>query len=118
MDEEEASKIFHFLWMISLITKILFLFDITARHIQKYQNLCPRVIWLVNNNNIVIVSHTNGNTTCAILLHVMLDFKAHPVMIDKQLVKELCLAPTYMEPFFFTIVTSIGSKEQATSYTK
>lgn len=45
----------------------------------------------LNNNNILIISHTSGNTTYARPLHTTLDFRAQPIMIDMRLFQELDL---------------------------
>lgn len=39
---------------VSFATWIAFLSNIVVIHAWKYQNLCPRVVQSVNNNNIVI----------------------------------------------------------------
>lgn len=66
-----------------LAINVVFFFDIAARLIQEYQNFMLRVTQLVKNNNMLVVRHTSRNTTCAILLHIMLDFGAQPILIDK-----------------------------------
>nr|PNR52474.1 hypothetical protein PHYPA_008848 [Physcomitrium patens] len=101
-----------------LAIKIAFLSNIAPRPTQKYQNLPLKIVQLViNNNNMLIVSHTSGNITRATPLHVMLDFKTQPFMIDKQLAQELGLIPTNLEPCLFIIVTLIGGTKQANSHT-
>lgn len=103
---------------VSLITKIVFLFDVAARLVWKCQNLHQRIIWLINNNNMLIISYTSGNTTRAIFLDVILDFEPQWVIINKWLSQKLDLTPTDLKPYFFTIITWVGGTKQATRYTR
>lgn len=48
----------------------------------------------------------------------MLDFEVQLIMIDRWFTQKLSLTFTDLEPYPFTIVTSIGGMEQAIKYTK
>jgi len=48
----------------------------------------------------------------------MMDSGIEPIMIRKQLAKDLNLIVIDLEPYSFTIVTSIGGTEHAIIYTK
>lgn len=92
--------------------------DVAARPAQERRNLQPGVVRLVNDNNVLVVSRTGGNTTRAISLQVVMNSDAHHVMIGKQLAQELGLGVSDLEPFSFTIVTSLGGTKRATGYTR
>ena len=65
----------------------------------------------------MVVARTDGNFTRATPLRVMLDSRAQPVMIGKQLAQDLGLGAADLEPCPFTIVTPVGSTEKAMDYT-
>ena len=76
------------------------------------------MVRLVNDNNVLVVSRTGGNTTWATPLQVMMDSGAQLVMIGKWCAQDLDLTATNLEPCPFTIVTSVGGTERAIGYTR
>lgn len=62
----------------------------------------------------LVISHISGNTTHAISLHVILNSKSQPIIISKKLVQKLGLTPKILEPYFYTIITSVEGIDQAT----
>lgn len=102
----------------SLISGVAYLSDIAARSARERRSVRPSVVRLVNNNGVMVVARTDGNSTRATPLRVMLDSGAQPVMIGKQLAQELGLLPSDLEPCPFTIVTSVGGTETALGYTR
>ena len=47
---------------VPLSTGVAYLADVTARFARECQNLRPGVVWLVNDNNVLVVSRTSGDT--------------------------------------------------------
>ena len=66
----------------------------------------------------MVVARTDGNFTRATPLRVLMNFRAQPVMIGKQLAQDLGLGAADLEPCPFTIVTSVGATEKAMGYTR
>nr|PNR60606.1 hypothetical protein PHYPA_003399 [Physcomitrium patens] len=75
----------------------------------KTSTMKKKILHLVNNNDMLVVSHFSVNTTNTISLHTMLDFKAQLFMIDKWFAQELRLTSLNLEPSTFTIVTLVGA---------
>ena len=102
----------------SLISGVAYLSDVAARSARERGSIRPGVVRLVNTNGVMVVGHTDGNTTRTTPPHVMLDSGAQPVMIGKQLAKDLGLRADDLEPCPFSIVTSVGGTEKAMGYTR
>ena len=91
---------------------------IFARPACDRHNLQPRVVRLMNDKSLFVVSRADIPTVRAIPLRVMMNFGAQPVMIGKELADSLGLTPANLDPCPFIIVTSVGDTERTTSYTK
>ena len=102
----------------SLISGVAYLSDVAARSARERRNLRPGVVRLVNDGGVMVVGCTDGNSTRATPLRVMLDSGAQPVMIGKQLAQDLGLGAADLEPCPFTILTSVGGTEKAMGYTR
>ena len=102
----------------SLISGVAYLSDIAARSARERRGVRPGVVRLVNDDGVMVVARTDGNSTTATPLRVMLDSGAQPVMIGKQLAQDLGLLAADLEPCPFTIVTSVGGTETALGYTR
>ena len=102
----------------SLISGVAYLSDIAARSARERRGVRPGVVRLVNDDGVMVVGRTDGNSTRATPLRVMLDSGAQPVMIGKQLAQDLGLVAADLEPCPFTIVTSVGGTETALGYTR
>jgi hypothetical protein len=102
----------------SLISGVAYLSDIAARSARERRGVRPGVVRLVNDDGVMVVGRTDGNSTRATPLRVMLDSGAQPVMIGKQLAQDLGLVASDLEPCPFTIVTSVGGTETALGYTR
>ena len=102
----------------SLISGVAYLSDIAPRSARQRRSLRPGVVRLANDGGVMVVGRTDGNSTRAIPLRVMLDSGAQLVMIGKQIAQDLGLGAADLEPCPFTIVTSVGGTEKATGYTR
>jgi len=78
----------------------------------------PRVICLVNDNAIFVVSCTENHTNCNMPVKAIKDLSLQPIMIGKQLAKTLSLTYVDLESDTFIILTLVGGTKFATSYTK
>ena len=63
------------------------------------------MVWLVNDNNVLVVSRAGGNTTGATPLQVIMATCVQLVMIGKQFAQELGLSAINLERCLFTIDT-------------
>ena len=102
----------------SLISGVAYLSDIAPRSARQRRSVRPGVVRLANDSGVMVVGRTDGNPTRATPLRVMLDSGAQPVMIGKQLARDLGLGAADLEPCPFTIVTSVGGTENAMGYTR
>jgi hypothetical protein len=96
----------------------IYLADISARPARERHNLQPGVVRLINDKYFFVVSRTDILVIRATPLRVMMDSGAQPVMIGKRLADSLALTLANLDPYPFTIVTSVGGTERATGYTK
>lgn len=101
-----------------LITRVVYLFDITTRSACKYQNLYLRGVQLIDENNLLVISYIDSNANYFRLLHVIIDFGAQLFMISKEFFLQLNLSVTNLEPCVFTIITLVESNEQAINYVR
>ena len=95
-----------------------YLSNVAARSAREWRGVRPLVVHLVNDDGVMVVGRTNDNSIGATPLRVMLDSRAQPVMIGKQLAQDLGLSAIDLEPCPFTIITSVGGKETAIGYTR
>ena len=102
----------------SLISGVAYLSDMAARLARARRSVCPGVIRLVNDDGVMVVGRTDGNSTRATPLRVMLDSGAQPIMIGKHLAQDLGIVASDLEPCPFTIVTSVEGTETALDYTR
>ena len=64
---------------------------------------------MVNDDRVMVVGRTDGNSTRATPVRVMLDSGAQPMMIDKQLAQDLDLGASDLEPCPLPLSHQLGA---------
>lgn len=64
---------------------------------------------MVNDNGVLVVYRTNGNSTRATPLGVMMDFVAQLVMIGKRLAEELGLTTADLNLLYLPLSVRLGA---------